>query len=75
MEDEVKRMFLELTKFTDKQLGDLRFACNEEVGARNSNTLRKMKPNVRAKVPMNKCVLQQNIDGVWLERKLTEEPE
>ena len=70
----MKRMYLELTKFTDKQLGDLRFACNEEVGARNSNTLRKMKPNVRAKVPMNKCVVQEKIDTTtplfdeWKER-------
>ena len=66
----MKRMLLELTKFTDKQLGDLRIAINEEVGARNSNTMRRMKPNVRAKVPMNKCVVLVTAPlGMWSERK------
>jgi len=66
----MKRLYLELTKFTDKQLGDLRLAANEEIGARHSRTMRKMKPNVRAKVPMNKCVvLNTGPLGMWNERR------
>jgi len=53
----MKRMYLELTKLTDKQLDRLRFFINEEVGGRNSRTMRKQKPTVRAPVPMNKCVV------------------
>ena len=68
----MKRMYLELTKLTDKQLDSLRFQINEEVGGRNSRTMRKQKPTVRAQIPMSKCtVLERTRVGtdVWEERK------
>jgi hypothetical protein len=70
----MKRMYLELTKFSDKQLEALREAAVDEQYARHSKQMRDLNPSIWARVPMAKCILQQRIDGVWLERRLTEEP-
>jgi len=67
----MKRMYLELTKFTDNQLASLKEDLNSEGKARASKSLRaRYYPNVRALVPMNKCVMMvKPPGGAWWERK------
>jgi len=66
----MKRMYLELSKFTDKQLDSLREDLNTEGKRRMSEAMRKLHGPVRSSVPLMKCMMMlKPLGGKWWERK------